>query len=380
MQTKQEFIDNQIAGLNAILNILYVLLALSVIVSLFGIVNTLVLTVFERTRELGMLRAIGMTRRQVRRMIRHESVITALIGGTIGIALGIVLGALLVARVDFIVFALPVGQLIVFAIATIVRRHRRRDLPGAARGAAERARSAPVRVTARRDELAALLAAHEPADDEEARDLETMRGYAGTLGDPFSRDEPEAHFTGSAVVVDDDGARTLLVHHAKSGAWFQPGGHIEPDDATLGEAALREAREETGLDVRLHDARPARRRRALDPVGRALPPRPALPRRRLRHARARRRRGARGGVADVGRGVRADRRAGAPARAREGPGRRQALDAARGSRTAPGSGASGLVSRPVARLGRVVAAGRHVVRPVGARRARRGAGSGRGRR
>ena len=92
MQTKQEFIDNQIAGLNAILNILYVLLALSVIVSLFGIVNTLVLTVFERTRELGMLRAVGMTRTQVRRMIRHESVITALIGGTIGIALGIVLG------------------------------------------------------------------------------------------------------------------------------------------------------------------------------------------------------------------------------------------------------------------------------------------------
>ena len=115
-----EFIDNQIAGLNAILNILYVLLALSVIVSLFGIVNTLVLTVFERTREIGMLRAVGMTRRQVRRMIRHESVITALIGGAIGIALGIVLGALLVARVDFIVFSLPVGSLIVFAIATII--------------------------------------------------------------------------------------------------------------------------------------------------------------------------------------------------------------------------------------------------------------------
>jgi ABC-type antimicrobial peptide transport system permease subunit len=120
VQTKQQFIDNQIAGLNAILNVLYVLLALSVIVSLFGIVNTLVLTVFERTRELGMLRAIGMTRRQVRRMIRHESVITALIGGTIGIALGIVLGALLVARVDFIIFSLPVVQLIIFAVATIV--------------------------------------------------------------------------------------------------------------------------------------------------------------------------------------------------------------------------------------------------------------------
>ena len=120
MATREEFIDNQIAGLNAILNILYVLLALSVIVSLFGIVNTLVLTVFERTREIGMLRAIGMTRRQVRRMIRHESVITALIGGVLGIVLGIVLGALLVARVEFIEFSLPVGQVIVFAVMAIV--------------------------------------------------------------------------------------------------------------------------------------------------------------------------------------------------------------------------------------------------------------------
>jgi putative ABC transport system permease protein len=120
VQARQEFINNQIAGLNAVLNILYVLLMLSVIVSLFGIVNTLVLTVFERTREIGMLRAIGMTRRQVRSMIRHESVITAVIGGVLGIALGIVLGGLLVSRVDFIVFTLPVGSLIVFAIATIV--------------------------------------------------------------------------------------------------------------------------------------------------------------------------------------------------------------------------------------------------------------------
>jgi putative ABC transport system permease protein len=76
--------------------------------------------VFERTREIGMLRAIGMTRRQVRRMIRHESVITALIGGFLGIALGIVLGGLLIARVDFIVFSLPVASLIVFAIAAIL--------------------------------------------------------------------------------------------------------------------------------------------------------------------------------------------------------------------------------------------------------------------
>jgi putative ABC transport system permease protein len=118
-QTREQFIHNQTAALKSILNVFYVLLALSVIVSLFGIVNTLVLTVFERTREIGMLRAIGMTRRQVRRMIRYESVITALLGGVLGIALGIVLGALLVARVKFIVFSLPVGSLIVFAIAAI---------------------------------------------------------------------------------------------------------------------------------------------------------------------------------------------------------------------------------------------------------------------
>jgi putative ABC transport system permease protein len=119
-QTRQQFVDNQISGLSSVLNILYVLLALSIIVSLFGIVNTLVLTVFERTREIGMLRAIGMTRRQVRRMIRHESVITALIGAAIGIALGIVLAALLIARLDFLVFSLPIAQLVIFAIAAIV--------------------------------------------------------------------------------------------------------------------------------------------------------------------------------------------------------------------------------------------------------------------
>jgi 8-oxo-dGTP pyrophosphatase MutT (NUDIX family) len=102
-----------------------------------------------------------------------------------------------------------------------------------------------------REELAALLAAHEPADAEEAADLERMRAWAETLELPFSRDQPEAHFTASAIVVDDQGERTLLVHHRKSGNWFQPGGHFEPGDSSAAEAALREAREETGLATRL---------------------------------------------------------------------------------------------------------------------------------
>ena len=119
VQTREQFINNQISGLSSVLNILYVLLALSIIVSLFGIVNTLVLSVFERTREIGMLRAVGTSRRQVRRMIRHESVITALIGSVLGIALGIAFGALLAARdSSSIAFVIPVGRLIVFLIAS----------------------------------------------------------------------------------------------------------------------------------------------------------------------------------------------------------------------------------------------------------------------
>jgi putative ABC transport system permease protein len=120
LQTRSQFINNQLSGLSTLLNLLYVLLSLSIVVSLFGIVNTLVLTVFERTRELGMLRAVGMSRRQVRRMIRHESVITALLGAAFGIPLGILLALLVGAAIDFGSFTVPVGTLIVFVIAAVI--------------------------------------------------------------------------------------------------------------------------------------------------------------------------------------------------------------------------------------------------------------------
>lgn len=121
IQTRQEWIDKEDREIGQFLLLLYVLLALSVIISLFGMVNTLVLSVFERTREIGMLRAVGMTRRQVRRMIRHESVITALIGAALGLPLGIFL-ALLVTRALSqydLQFALPAVSLIVFVVVAI---------------------------------------------------------------------------------------------------------------------------------------------------------------------------------------------------------------------------------------------------------------------
>jgi ABC-type antimicrobial peptide transport system permease subunit len=93
VQSTSSWIKTQLNGIKATLTIFYAFLALSVVVSLFGMVNTLVLSVFERTREIGMLRAVGVSRRQVRRMIRHESVITALIGAALGLPLGVLLAA-----------------------------------------------------------------------------------------------------------------------------------------------------------------------------------------------------------------------------------------------------------------------------------------------
>jgi putative ABC transport system permease protein len=122
VQTRQEWIDKEDEEISQFLLLLYVLLALSVVISLFGMVNTLALSVFERTRELGMLRAVGMTRRQTRRMVRHESVITALIGAALGLPLGIFLALLVTQALSEydLQFAIPGGALITFVIVSIL--------------------------------------------------------------------------------------------------------------------------------------------------------------------------------------------------------------------------------------------------------------------
>jgi putative ABC transport system permease protein len=122
-QTAAQFKATEANQINSLLALIYVLLALSVIVSLFGIVNTLVLSIYERTRELGMLRAIGTSRSQVREMIRYESVITALVGGVLGIVLGIVLAGILAGTAlsgSGFVFTIPVVTVVVlFVLAGI---------------------------------------------------------------------------------------------------------------------------------------------------------------------------------------------------------------------------------------------------------------------
>ena len=122
VQTREAWITEQDKDFNQFLTMLYVLLALSVIISIFGMINTLALAVFERTRELGMLRAVGMTRWQARTMIGSESVITALIGAAIGLPLGMFLAALVTKALEQyeVRYAVPLTALIVFAIVAVI--------------------------------------------------------------------------------------------------------------------------------------------------------------------------------------------------------------------------------------------------------------------
>lgn len=117
VNTKAEYKDEVAGQIDAFLNIFYILLAMAVIIAIFGIVLTLALSVFERTREIGLLRAVGLSRRSVRAMIRWEAVIVALIGAIVGLVVGVFLGAVTVSAIpEFKALAIPWGSMIVFLV------------------------------------------------------------------------------------------------------------------------------------------------------------------------------------------------------------------------------------------------------------------------
>jgi putative ABC transport system permease protein len=122
-KTRAQFEQSQQDKINQELGLVYVLLALAVLVALIGIVNTLMLSVFERTREIGLLRAVGMKRRQVRAMIRSESVIVALFGAVIGIVIGAGLGIALASSLrqsGVTNITVPIPSLIGFLVLSVV--------------------------------------------------------------------------------------------------------------------------------------------------------------------------------------------------------------------------------------------------------------------
>ncbi|HVY11865.1 MAG TPA: FtsX-like permease family protein [Mycobacteriales bacterium] len=123
VQTREEFQKSQKDQVNQLLGLIYALLALAVIIALIGIINTLMLSVFERTREIGLLRAVGMTRRQIRGMVRAESVILALFGALVGVVIGTGLGLALVSSIgaqELSEIAVPIPRLIVFLVIAAV--------------------------------------------------------------------------------------------------------------------------------------------------------------------------------------------------------------------------------------------------------------------
>jgi putative ABC transport system permease protein len=121
--TREQYKDEQERAIDRFLAVTVALLLLAELIAVLGIVNTLALSVFERTRELGLLRVVGTTRRQVRRMVRGESVIVALLGGLIGTVLGLIWGWVFTISLEsqgITEVRIPVGQLAVFVVLSMV--------------------------------------------------------------------------------------------------------------------------------------------------------------------------------------------------------------------------------------------------------------------
>jgi putative ABC transport system permease protein len=118
--TAAQYLNYESSQLDTFLNLIYVLLGLAIVIAVVGIVNTLALSVLERTRELGLLRAIGMTRSQVREMVAWESVIIALLGAALGLCVGAGLGIAMASSLHadgITATAVPAGNLLLYAAA-----------------------------------------------------------------------------------------------------------------------------------------------------------------------------------------------------------------------------------------------------------------------
>jgi putative ABC transport system permease protein len=123
LESRDEYIDSQAAQIDQFLALIYGLLFLSVIIAIVGIIITLLLSVFERRHEIGLLRAVGMTRSQVRTMVRWESVITSLFGAVTGVLLGIVTGVVIVVSLNesgISAFTLPITSTIFILIGSFI--------------------------------------------------------------------------------------------------------------------------------------------------------------------------------------------------------------------------------------------------------------------
>jgi putative ABC transport system permease protein len=121
--TRDQFRHDQQAQVDQFLTVLIAILALSEIIAILGIINTLALSVFERTRELGLLRVVGMSRRQMRRMVRWESVVIAVLGGIVGLALGVLWGwafARALQEQGLTVFRIPVVEVLLFVVGSMI--------------------------------------------------------------------------------------------------------------------------------------------------------------------------------------------------------------------------------------------------------------------
>jgi putative ABC transport system permease protein len=122
VDSQAEYADRVTEQFNRLIYVLYALLAMCIVISLFGIANSLFLSIHERTREFGLLRAVGCTRSQIRQMVRYESIITAVIGGLLGTVIGIVFAYLVTESLGDLGlgFSPPIGQLAVFLLLAVL--------------------------------------------------------------------------------------------------------------------------------------------------------------------------------------------------------------------------------------------------------------------